>query len=288
MKTVVREVVVVYVIPFVGTYAFALLGCIFKEERKNTASFFSFLLSFLVSHGGGMTRDLLSMLVVREFILPAAASSYDSWVAWLLAFTTYAWLKKSRNYHILENHNVTLVLGIIDAAAVANYTVIGAYRCVSVYGYSSPGVVFFLSALTALGGGLWTMFLWRPNKMSKLSTNSLYYLTTCLCACVAARMALVHYTNYESVSFLMSIISATVYWLNYIAGSRDHSWKKYNNEKDCRVRGGRPTVNRFPSFGRYFMLVRNPFKGIRLYKMVLLHHGQNIGADYYFMITGLA
>lgn len=287
MKTTVREVVV-YVIPFVGAYAFALLGCIFKEERKNAASFFSILFSFLVSHGGGMSRDLLSMLVVREFILPAAASSYDSWVAWLLAFTTYTWLKKSGNYHILESLYVTLILGIIDAAAVANYTVIGAYRCVSVYGYSSPGVVCFLSALTALGGGLWTMVLWRPNKKAKLFANCLYYLTTCLCACVAARMALIYFTDYEPVSFLMSIISATVYWLNYIAASRNHSWKKYKSEKDCRVRKGEPTMNRFPSFGSYFMLVKNPFKGIRLYKTVLLHLGQNTGADYYSMLTCLA
>lgn len=288
MKTNVVEVVVVYVIPFVGAYAFALLGCIFKEERKNTASFFSFLFSFLVSHGGGMSRDLLSMLVVREFILPAAASSYDSWVAWLLAFTTYALLKKSGNYHILESLHVTLALGIIDAAAVANYTVIGAYRCVSVYRYSSPGLIFFLSALTALGGGLWTMFLWRPNKKSKLSANCLYYLTTCLCACVATRVVLIHYPDYESVSFLMSIISATVYWLNYIAGSRNHSWGKYNNEKDSRDRVGRATMNRFLSFGRYFMLVKNPFKGIRLFKTVLLHLGQNTGADHYSMITCFA
>ena len=265
------------IIPLAGAYAFGLIGCKFAEERDlEHVEFIALILCATLSHGGGFTRDLLNMLVTHRFVLPSAFTSCDSWVAAGFAFATYLALKLSGNYKIFERRDVTLALTVTDSLAVANYTFIGASRMVNVFDYSCLPVVALFAGCTALGGGLWTLLVYRPDKLERFKGNLIYYLSTLLSACVAAHLTMIRHHDIEAVSLILSLFCAWVALASdYLMNHPLHSWGMCRTHSS-NIPHHEPTINLPLSFGAFFELIRNPARGIHLYLTAPLHFGKGI------------
>ena len=275
------------IIPLVGAYAFGLIGCKIAEERiVKHVELIALILCATLSHGGGLTRDILYMLVTHRFILPSAFSSWDSWSFAGLAYSTYLVLKLTGHYEVLKQRNVTLALTIVDALAVANYTFIGASRVVFAFGSTCMPAAAVFSGITALGGGLWTLAIYRPNKSAKIKANLVYYSTTLFTGCIAARLVMARYQCVEAASLILSLLCALVAFIsNCLEKRTHHSWSLPHGKSQFEFHRD-PTVNQPLSFGAFFELTRNPLRGIHLHLMTRLRSGKMRAG--YLMIDALA
>lgn len=273
-ESTMKNLLVETIIPLAGAYAFGLIGCRIAEERDfERIEFVSLLMCGLLSHGGGLTRDLLSNLVNHMFVVPSALCSWDSWMAAGIGFATYLMLKHLGRYDILERHDVKLALAVLDGLAVPNYTFIGASRLVHVFGNTSAPVVALYAACTGLGGGLWSLFVYRPDKADKIKGNAVYYITSFLSACIATRLTLMRYPQIEEISLILSLLGAFVAIVSdCLANSPQHSWMPHRADSARHIHH-EPTINLKLSFGAFFQLIRNPYKGVHLHLTAPLHFG---------------
>jgi len=265
------------IIPLAGAYTFGLIGCkIAQEKTHKYVDLIALILCAVLSHGGGFTRDLLNMLVTHRFILPSAFTSWDSWMAAGLAYATYLALKFTGHYEILERNDVTVGLMLMDELAVANYTFIGASRMVYVFDCTCVPVVAIFAGCTALGGGLWILFLFRPNKIERFKGNLIYYLTTLLAACVASRLTVLRYQDIEAASLILSLFCASVAIVTeYLTSRPQHSLRMFSTHgsSNCHHES---VFNQPLSYGAFFEIVRNPARGIHLHLTAPLLSGKGI------------
>lgn len=240
-------------INFAATIIFSIAGCMMVEDKPLMKAM---LPAMLCSFAGGLTRDALLWLIVSRDVMPAFLSAYDLWIAAAIGFLYFALMKWRNTTWVLNRGWHKWLRTAIDYAGVGQFLVAGISRARE-FGVTDPVALTLFGTMTALGGGLISLALFRENKKKALLSNIIYYLTALAPSAVVANI-----TGYRVA--IAPVAALTALFCSVVGVSA-----LYVLSSECAPR----RIKRDPAFmqkirlqlsvGALFHAVLHPRKGIR-------------------------
>ena len=269
----------VLLINYLATFVFALGGAKVCLERPNIRGWKRVIISgigsALCSHGGGaLLRDSVLVVVSEKagsFASSiAAVKSLDTWLIALVAFICFqVWdlrfSKRGKSFCRL----VKSVFTAIDYCGLGVFVCGGIMRSVEFFHVRSFAGLVYLGTVTAIGGGLITTLLVRPNPVATLKKNSSYYVQAIVLSTIAVYAYSKGYEN-TNVALTLSIISGAISLFKEYAFSASSKTQRVARTNEISF----PFVLITKRVEIDIRRILNPFRGIHLYIMTSFNNGR--------------
>lgn len=253
----------VVIVNYLGTFAFALHGAQLVNWDKPHAVFKALIASFLCSFGGGLTRDLIILKCT-----PAILKSPGMLTVMLVTFMFYATLNYFHLDNIFETYYIKYILTIMDAAGVTVFIDAGVTTAFA-HG-ATRGMIFLSGVITAIGGGIWGTLISGQHPLlilqSAIGYRSIIVAHTAICI---AGYALPNQTHKYFIMALMVSCVVCCCIREYIILLKNNS--KSTISFRCRKKA---KINLSLTSAQIFWSIVNPMRGVNTNKMFFVYGGK--------------